>query len=171
MHVPSPLPKRIPRQIRKPTSAFHNQEVQYSTRKPSTVMHVRISDKNLALLKMSSLSVCTPWQHTSVETLRTIDSPLSLCLHVGFKSYIHSSFPHGVRVTMPLVAWSAFILLLSWTRSKRGPFNIQRVFPSSRCWQYLLSTVFNHGRNMMKSASLFFHHSILMSNQQHSDEP
>ena len=37
---------------------------------------------------------------------------------------------------MPLVAWKAFILFLSSTRSIWGPTNVWRVFPSSRCWQY-----------------------------------
>ena len=122
---------------------------------------------------MSSLSVC--------KTLsRTMDSSLSLRVFACWHQELRSSFRQWcIRVTMPLVAWRAITLLLSWAWSKRGPINVWRVFPWSRCWQYprqyLLSLVIDHRRNTMKSAFLFsFTPRDLeqpTSNERHSNEP
>ena len=145
--------KMLPRRKRKPTSAFTN-------KKPSTVMHLGIIKKkssfaeDVITVSLYSLATYIRWDTQSNGW------SAALCVFARWHHALRSSCPQWcIRVTMPLVAWRAFILVLSWTSSKRGPINVWRVFPSSRCWQYqrqyLLSLVTDHARNTMKSAFLF----------------
>ena len=124
---------------------------------------------------MSSLSVCTPWRHTSGETLsRTIDSSLSLCLHVGIKSFVGLfSVVYTCKYATGCLEGVHTILIMD--KIQTGPdqrlacLSLEQMLAVYEAVSALLGD-WLRPEYIEKRFSFFFHHSILMSNQRATND-
>ena len=138
-------------------------------------MHITIIGYKFSFTQRSLLWICTPLQHISVERANLNNFNIIryfFFLHAGIKSYVHSSCPQGCMCNNATGCMEGLIYTnLIMAKIQTWP---NQLLMYLSCEKMLLPgsahLVFVHGKNNGEKSSFLFDRSILMSNEQHSNE-